>query len=271
MAPANGWAVPFVTGHKYRFHFGKIGTNFENLKITQSTKWEQTDRPVYLVHNFSDVRAAIDVQVNDGAKILNETIKEDYTEADLSTTGHNIVYNNSDHAPHGEMALHLILAGKDATPGREKTIQLTGHRCIGPCLSAVLDKPIETEYRLWSKVASWGAGGKIPAADEDVMIEAGWNMLLDIPVTPELKLIQINGRLTFKNDMDIELKAKHIFVRAGELVIGSEEAPYEMNGLITLYGMKNEKHIVYDNAIEAGNKLIANVGLVTMYGKKRTG
>jgi len=149
-------------------------------------------------------------------------------------------------------------------------MQLTGHRCIGTCLTATVDKPIEDRIRLWSVLSDW-EGATIPAADEDVFIEAGWNMFLDIPVTPELKLIQINGRLTFKNDMDIELKAKHIFVRAGELVIGSETEPYEKNGLITLYGAKNEKHIVYDNAIEAGNKLIANVGLVTMYGKKRTG
>ena len=28
-----GWGVPFVTGHKYKIHFGKIGTNFENLDI----------------------------------------------------------------------------------------------------------------------------------------------------------------------------------------------------------------------------------------------
>lgn len=32
--PGDGWAVPFVTGHSYRFHFGQHGTNFENLKIT---------------------------------------------------------------------------------------------------------------------------------------------------------------------------------------------------------------------------------------------
>ena len=38
---------------------------------------------------------------------------------------------------------------------------------------------------------------------------------------------------------------------------------------ITLYGEKNFEHMVYDNAIEAGNKLIANVGLVSMYGKPR--
>lgn len=42
-----------------------------------------------------------------------------------------------------------------------------------------------------------------------------------------------------------------------------------MEGSITLFGEKDSKAIVYDNAIEAGNKLIANVGLVSMYGKPR--
>jgi hypothetical protein len=29
--PSNGWATPFVTGHKYKIHFGMTGLNFENL------------------------------------------------------------------------------------------------------------------------------------------------------------------------------------------------------------------------------------------------
>jgi hypothetical protein len=33
---------------------------------------------------------------------------------------------------------------------------------------------------------------------------------------------------------------------------------------------KNMETIVYDNAIEAGNKLIANVNVLRMYGKKRS-
>jgi hypothetical protein len=37
--PANGWAVPFVTGHSYRVHFGMTGINFENLKVTMSERW----------------------------------------------------------------------------------------------------------------------------------------------------------------------------------------------------------------------------------------
>lgn len=43
-----------------------------------------------------------------------------------------------------------------------------------------------------------------------------------------------------------------------------------MNAVITLYGEKNMETIVYDNAIEAGNKLIANVNTVRMYGKPRS-
>lgn len=27
--PGNGWATPFVTGHKYKFHFGLTGLDFE--------------------------------------------------------------------------------------------------------------------------------------------------------------------------------------------------------------------------------------------------
>ena len=95
-------------------------------------------------------------------------------------------------------------------------------------------------------------------------------MLLDLEETPIVGLVQINGRLTFDPTMNVNFRAKHIFVRAGELIIGEETAPYEMEGRITLYGEKDAKAIVFDNAIEAGNKLIANVGLVKMYGKPRT-
>lgn len=27
--PANGWATPFVTGHKYKIHFGMTGLDYE--------------------------------------------------------------------------------------------------------------------------------------------------------------------------------------------------------------------------------------------------
>jgi hypothetical protein len=44
-----------------------------------------------------------------------------------------------------------------------------------------------------------------------------------------------------------------------------------MTARITLHGEKNAEAMVYESAIEAGNKLIANVGKMYMYGKARTG
>jgi len=31
--PTNGWATPFVTGHKYKFHFGNRGIDWEKLEL----------------------------------------------------------------------------------------------------------------------------------------------------------------------------------------------------------------------------------------------
>jgi hypothetical protein len=42
-----------------------------------------------------------------------------------------------------------------------------------------------------------------------------------------------------------------------------------MNGTITLHGEKNAEAVVYTNAVEAGNKLIANTGKFNAYGKPR--
>ena len=61
-------------------------------------------------------------------------------------------------------------------------------------------------------------------------MQAGWNMLVDVEETPIINHLEINGRLTFKPDMDVHLRAKKILIRAGELLVGSEEMPYEHRG-----------------------------------------
>lgn len=54
-----GWAIPFITGHKYKIHFGKTGIDYEKLTIDASERWEPSDKSIYLVHNWTDVREAI--------------------------------------------------------------------------------------------------------------------------------------------------------------------------------------------------------------------
>jgi hypothetical protein len=53
-------------------------------------------------------------------------------------------------------------------------------------------------------------------------------------------------------------------------LIGSKEKPHNGTCEIILYGEKNARAIVYDNAIEAGNKLIANINVMKIYGKRRS-
>lgn len=69
----SGWAVPFVTGHAYRFYFGKTGIDFENVKFTMSDRWETTDRTLHFTTNFTDVRAKIEIKY-DGKVVENDTI-----------------------------------------------------------------------------------------------------------------------------------------------------------------------------------------------------
>jgi hypothetical protein len=54
--PSMGWAIPFVTNHKYKISFGMTGLDFEELSVTRSENWRVTDHPLYLVHNWTDVR-----------------------------------------------------------------------------------------------------------------------------------------------------------------------------------------------------------------------
>jgi hypothetical protein len=127
---------------------------------------------------------------------------------------------------------------------------------------------IENDFRYWSNPEHW-TSKKIPLEGDDVEIEPGWNMIFDLPESPIVKMLTINGRLSFNNDTDLHLRTKHLFIRAGELVIGYKDKPFKNQAKITLYGEKDAKAMVYDNAVEAGNKLIASVGNITMYGLQR--
>ena len=105
---------------------------------------------------------------------------------------------------------------------------MKGYRCIGSCLPQINDTVIETEFRRWSDPNSWTSLA-VPVANESVVVESGWNMLYDIDDAnaPILSMVQVNGRLTFENDVkDLHLKTKYLFVRAGELIIGNATHPF---------------------------------------------
>ena len=65
------------------------------------------------------------------------------------------------------------------------------------------------------------------------MIARDMDLVLDI-VPPALRSLTIDGKLTFSNDLDIELQTDWIYLRRGELHIGSEDSPHTRSATITL-------------------------------------
>jgi len=102
---------------------------------------------------------------------------------------------------------------------------LKGIQCIGACNPAVQVVPLGN-ITYWSNASSWTNRNKtVPKDGDSVVIESGWNMILDVN-TPNLTKLIINGRLTFLNTTNITMISQIIYVYAGELIIGSKDYPY---------------------------------------------
>jgi hypothetical protein len=99
-------------------------------------------------------------------------------------------------------------------------------------------------------------------------------MEYDLEDSPIFDTIEINGCLHFRNNKDAEklkLRAKKILIRGGELYIGTKEKRFEQTAIIELNGDRNEPTIaIEDQGIEAGSKIIANIGRLNMFGKQRS-
>ena len=61
--PMSHWSFPILTGHKYKISWAGTGIDFTKMTLLLSEEWKETDKPVYFVHNFTDVRAEINVTV----------------------------------------------------------------------------------------------------------------------------------------------------------------------------------------------------------------
>ena len=84
----------------------------------------------------------------------------------------------------------------------------------------------------WSDPASW-PDGKVPREGDAVTIGRDREVVLDVS-PPVLRSLTIDGKLSFSDDRDLELKTDWIYLPGGELDIGSEAHPYRHNAAITL-------------------------------------
>jgi hypothetical protein len=105
----------------------------------------------------------------------------------------------------------------------------------------------------WSDPAAW-PDGRVPAEGDAVTIESGREVVLDVS-PPTLRSLTINGKLSFANDRDLELKTDWIMLH-GELSAGSEAAPHTARATITLV----------DNVPGEDNSTMGDRGIMLMGG-----
>lgn len=159
------------------------------------------------------------------------------------------------------------------------TVVVNAHKCWGNCeetLEEIGVAEVEVET-IWSDNYIWtnecrfpfesGQEGP-PQTGDLVQVLAGWNMTLDMD-TEILDYLEINGILIFDPTKDVTLRAKRIFIRDGQLISGSPENPTTFKHTIELYGDVSESHHIFDGNIQAGNKVLANTGLLDLNGSPK--
>ena len=203
-----------MTNHRYRVHFER-GLDFNKMEVTRSERWLDTDLPTFFSLNFTDSREAVNfTDLSNNEQIMNDTMVTDPFEF-----GQNRVLNDTE-----TRQIDFVVSG---VPAERNSIIMRGLRCLsGTCnLVNIIDVPIPSETAFWSNPSTWKSG-VLPAEGDYIEIEPDMNVVLDTE-TPILAMLVINGRLSFLDDNKlIHLRAKHIFVRAGELLIGSDVAPF---------------------------------------------
>lgn len=259
--PKNHWNVPYVSGKKYYVRWAH-GLDFEKMTFgITSWLWED-DEVIEIEMPHYDVREAVYVDTNQGNRVDNNTIAtKAFTDLAL---GDNLVRNDAD-----TRRINLIFNGDD---NDLNTVTLTGVRCVSNCVPDVPDDlPVEDRIRFWSVLADWDGRATIPMDGEDVVIPSNWNMMYDVAVADakKVKSLEINGKLTFLPGADRLLKAYNLWVRSGELNIGSEAQPFPNKATIELQGDNTEEFFAFTRSIEAGNKNLVITGDANFYGLPR--
>jgi len=114
----------------------------------------------------------------------------------------------------------------------------------------------------WSDAATW-ANKKVPADGAVVTIDKGLEVVLDVS-TPPLHGLNLNGKLSFADNKDLELTTEWIMLH-GELEIGTEAKPHTRNATITL-----TNNVPDENIMEMGDRGIMIMGgTLNLHGNRK--
>jgi len=186
----SGWTVPFVTGHKYKISWGNNGLDWDQMEVELSERWVDSDKSVYFVHNFTDVRHQYDTTLKtqtgtlpkDTEQLKNNTIN--FLDDTQYKIGNNVLYNETD-----VRQFHFIVNGKQPEANKiteSRSLKFVAHRCIGDCDEIPPEVECPKEIRRWSVNKDWSleeevgnrasSGNFVPADGESFTVPSTWNL-----------------------------------------------------------------------------------------------
>lgn len=250
----------YVTQHRYYLRW-QWGLDFETQDIQIiGHLWEKPEDSVQMVMPYYETREAIDMTSQVGGLQPNGTLVS--THRDNWVLGSNVVYDDVD-----VREMHWAVNARDGS----NDLHMKGWRCKDACdLEPVDDEDPQDTVKLWSDERTWPALGRVPIAGDEAEIPDGWEVIYDVGTSPVLKSVEVNGKLSFERGQSAQLNTYSLWVRAGQVDIGTPDEPFDGDVEIVLHGnVESESQFVFTQSVPVGNKNLIVTGTLNMYGTPR--
>jgi hypothetical protein len=196
--PSSAWAVPFVTGHSYRWYIGGTALDFDTLNMDLSNQWETDDDSLEFVIPYTEGEREEFYIEADGERITDQNMETDAESA--WEAGHNMYSDPTDEdnyvAEDDDYELRVIA---NAANSDKMSVYLEGWQCAAnECPDQWGFKSCDTDTPLyWSDAANW-PDGVLPVEGDSITIENGWHMYYDLEGdSPLFEFVLMQGCLTF--------------------------------------------------------------------------
>lgn len=301
-APRNHWAMPVVSGHKYRLQWGDgaiLDWDRMRFEINQ-VLWAPNEGDIELELPFRDYREGISVEDEQGTVHTSDSkdannpnpfmCDNKFVNAidDAFHTNHYANLNSTS-AAYKEKWAELILGNSNdgGTSTCNDYCDVSLERCVGLDCNFVMNiTPTggggpALPCRMWSDPASWEhiSPFRLPEDGDKVTIPLGHCIIIDVHecAMPRLKFLEVNGLLKSLDTgsagapgVPRAIYANNIWVRAGELQIGTPEVRYNSRFTIKLLGGSREDNWAFSAGTAVGNKALVVTGTLSLHGPVKT-
>lgn len=254
--------MPYVTGQIYQIWWG-TGLDFSHLSISTSPLYSQNDDGVIFKFNYTLNRELYYIGPMRGGQPLKSInyLAEDanWTSLAPSTCRNGEYFHNNENS-----TLRMLLvcqSGKNKT--QYEYTEVNSVICLYHCPAPAGVFVKENFTRRWSNASQW-PNQTVPGYMQNVTVNGNWTVLLDIDPAPADYMI-IDGTIIADDTRDVNITARSIFIRAGNISIGTEANPFQHKFTIQVTNIK-EDHGWYIDPLIAGNKYVVVTGSLNLYG-----